>query len=69
MLPVAAVPRCPGTRKRRADQVEDETAARAVVDGGMRIIADHVVSGDPADDDRVAREMSLTWWYGAFRRP
>jgi AcrR family transcriptional regulator len=50
-------------------QLDPEVAARVVVDGGMRIIADQVTSGDPADDDRVAREMSAIWWYGTYRRP
>jgi AcrR family transcriptional regulator len=54
---------------RCSDQLDPEIAARVIVDGGMRTIADQVVNGDPVDDERVAREMSMIWWYGTFRRP
>jgi len=50
-------------------QLDPDAAARVVVDGGMRTIADQVISGDPADDERIARELSMIWWYGTYRRP
>jgi AcrR family transcriptional regulator len=49
--------------------LDPDIAARIIVDGGMRIIAEQVVHGRAEDDDRVAREMSLTWWHGVYRRP
>ncbi|MFF3440254.1 TetR/AcrR family transcriptional regulator [Streptosporangium sp. NPDC002721] len=45
------------------------SATRVIVTGGERAIVDHVTAGDPAADAAFAREMALTWWYGAFRRP
>jgi AcrR family transcriptional regulator len=49
--------------------LDPESAARIVVDGGMRTIADQVANGSAGDDRRIAREMSLIWWHGTFRRP
>jgi AcrR family transcriptional regulator len=54
---------------RCSPQLDPDAAARVVVDGGMRTIADQVVNGDPADDERLARELGLIWWFGTFRRP
>jgi hypothetical protein len=37
--------------------------------GGERAIFDHVVTGDPRDDEAFVREMAMIWWFGVFRRP
>jgi len=57
------------TGGRTSPALDPGVAARIVVDGGMRIIADHVVNGAAGDDGRVARELALIWWHGAYRRP
>lgn len=44
-------------------------AARVIVLGGERAIFDHVVTGDPRDDEAFARELAMIWWFGVFRRP
>jgi hypothetical protein len=45
------------------------TAAEVIIWGGDRVIARHVTSNDAVGDGRVARELALMQWHGAFRRP
>jgi hypothetical protein len=45
------------------------SAGRVIVMGGERAIFDHVTVADPGDDVAFARELALTWWHGAYRRP
>jgi hypothetical protein len=40
-----------------------------IVIGGERAILDHITAAPPADDAAFARELTLTWWYGVYRRP
>jgi AcrR family transcriptional regulator len=54
---------------RTSHSLDPGMAARIVVDGGMRIIADQVVNGAAEDDESVARELARIWWHGAYRRP
>jgi AcrR family transcriptional regulator len=44
------------------------SATRVIVMGGERALFDHVVAGDPSEDEAFAREMALIWWHGAYRR-
>lgn len=44
-------------------------ASRLIVVGGERFVADHVTSDDGSGDEKAARELAATWWYGVYRRP
>ena len=44
-------------------------ATRVIVMGGEKAIIDHVLAGDPDQDEVFARELALIWWHGAYRRP
>lgn len=57
------------TAGRTAPDLDSPSAARIVVDGGLRAISDQVIRGAAADDELFARELAATWWYGAYRRP
>lgn len=54
---------------RTAPDLEPATASRVFVWGGIQVIANQVLTGDPAQDATVAREIALLQWYGCFRRP
>ena len=54
---------------RTAPELEPATASRVFVWGGIQVIANQVLTGDPAQDAAVAREIASLQWYGSFRRP
>lgn len=54
---------------RTAPDMDVATAARVFVWGGFQALANQVLTGDPEQDEIVAREIALLEWYGAFRRP
>jgi len=54
---------------RTAPDLEPATASRVFVWGGIQVIANQVLTGDPAQDAAVAREIASLQWYGSFRRP
>ncbi|WP_127504849.1 TetR/AcrR family transcriptional regulator [Actinoplanes solisilvae] len=54
---------------RTAAGLDPATAARVIVWGGFQVIAHQVLAGAPEQDERVARELALFEWHGAFRRP
>lgn len=45
------------------------TAAKVVIYGGSRVIADVVANGDPHRDRVVAAELAAQQWFGAIRAP
>jgi AcrR family transcriptional regulator len=49
--------------------VDIPSATRVVVIGGEKAIFDHVLAGDPGQDEVFARELALIWWHGVYRRP
>ncbi|BBH70131.1 hypothetical protein ACTI_68160 [Actinoplanes sp. OR16] len=54
---------------RTTADLDAAAASRLIIWGGMQTIAHQVASGDPAQDDAVARELARIQWYGTFRRP
>jgi len=54
---------------RTTPDMDVATAARVIVWGGFQALANQVLTGDPEQDETVAREIALLEWYGAFRRP
>lgn len=54
---------------RTAADMDVATAARVFVWGGFQALANQVLTGDPEQDESVAREIALLERYGAFRRP
>jgi AcrR family transcriptional regulator len=44
-------------------------AARIIVVGGAQAIADHIERDDGSGDSAFARELAMTWWFGAYSRP
>jgi TetR/AcrR family transcriptional regulator, ethionamide resistance regulator len=54
---------------RTSPDLEPGTASRVFVWGGIQVIANQVLTGDPAQDAAVAREIASLQWYGSFRRP
>ncbi|MFC0546111.1 TetR/AcrR family transcriptional regulator [Kutzneria chonburiensis] len=54
---------------RTPSSVDVVNATRVIVMGGEKAIVDHVLAGDPDQDEAFARELALIWWHGAYRRP
>ena len=54
---------------RTAADLDVETASQIIIFGGNRVIAGHVLGGDPNRDEAVARELAVNQWFGAIRRP
>ena len=52
-----------------ARNVNPAVAAKVIVFGGFSVLAQHVAEGDSSEDAVAARELALTYWHGAFRRP
>jgi AcrR family transcriptional regulator len=52
-----------------AADIDPSTASRVIVHGGVRVITQQALSGDPDRDAVTARELAANQWYGAFRRP
>jgi AcrR family transcriptional regulator len=48
--------------------VDVVSATRVIVAGGEKAIIDHVLAGDPDQDEVFARELALIWWHGVYRR-
>lgn len=53
---------------RTSARLNASVAARVIVHGGNEVIYQQVLTGDPAQDADVARELAANQWYGAFRR-
>ncbi|WP_052488448.1 TetR/AcrR family transcriptional regulator [Streptomyces sp. 150FB] len=65
------------TRKSLADEqraglvpagLDPTAASRIIVWGGEQAIAHHIRVDDGSGDAALARELSLIWWHGAYRR-
>jgi AcrR family transcriptional regulator len=51
-----------------AADIDAATASQVIVHGGIRVITQQALSGEPDRDAKVARELAANQWFGAFRR-
>ncbi|CAM5464932.1 TetR/AcrR family transcriptional regulator [Streptomyces aurantiogriseus] len=49
--------------------IDPQTAAKVIVQGGAQVIAQQVANSDGSDDALVAGELARGYWYGVYRRP
>jgi AcrR family transcriptional regulator len=52
-----------------APGIDPATASQVIVYGGLRVITQQALAGQPDQDPTVARELAANQWYGAYRRP